>query len=463
MSNFISLLQTLAAFVVTLGVLVTIHELGHYWVARWCGVKVLRFSVGFGKPLRTWVRGADRTEWVLAAVPLGGYVKMLDEREGPVPAAELPRAFNTQSVWKRIAIVLAGPVANLALAVLLYWGLFMYGVPGVRPVLGTPVVQSAAAKAGVTAGDIITGVGEVSLNTWQDARWELLKQAVRGGENSAVPVRVLTANDSPAVRLLDMSGLTKSDLDGDFLHVLGLTRQRLMAPPEIGRVVPGSPAERAGLKAGDEIAAIDNKAVESVEQAIATIRDRAGKAMILELRRPGGKVEHIEVTAEVTTLKDGTTAGRIGAELRPVARAFAKYRTEVRYGPLDSLGQALAKTWDLSIFSLKMLGKMIVGDVSLKNLSGPITIADYAGQSAQLGWVSFLVFLALVSISLGVLNLLPIPLLDGGHLLYYIVEVFKGSPVPERVMEIGQRVGIALLLVMMAFALFNDINRLISG
>jgi regulator of sigma E protease len=228
-------------------------------------------------------------------------------------------------------------------------------------------------------------------------------------------------------------------------------------------VVPGSPAERAGLKAGDEIVAMDNKAVESVEQAIATIRDRAGKAMMLELRRPGGKVAHIEVTAEVTTLKDGTTAGRIGAELRPVARAFAKYRTEVRYGPLDSLEQALAKTWDLSIFSLKMLGKMIVGDVSLKNLSGPITIADYAGQSAQLGWASFLVFLALVSISLGVLNLLPIPLLDGGHLLYYIVEIFKGSPVPERVMEIGQRVGIALLLVMMAFALFNDINRLISG
>ena len=464
MNGFLNFLQTVGAFVVTLGVLVTIHELGHYWVARWCNVKVLRFSVGFGKPLRTWVRGADRTEWVLAAVPLGGYVKMLDEREGPVAPAELARAFNTQSVWKRIAIVLAGPAANLGLAVLLYWGLFMHGVPGLRPVMGTPPAATAAANAGIVANDVILSVGEVAVSTWQDARWELLKQAVRRDETPAVALHVLTDAGAKAERRLDLSKLTKADLDIDFLKMLGVERHRLQAPPEVARIHAGSVAEAAGLKAGDEFVSIDNVAVKSVEQAIDTIVRNPDKPLMLEVRRAGGdRMEHVQITPRALADKDGKVIGRLGADLRPVQRMLDKYRTVVSYGPVDALGQALAKTWDLSIFSLRMLGKMIVGDVSLKNLSGPITIADYAGQSAQLGWISFLVFLALVSISLGVLNLLPIPLLDGGHLLYYIVEVFKGSPVPEKVMEMGQRVGIAVLLVMMAFALFNDINRLISG
>jgi regulator of sigma E protease len=388
---------------------------------------------------------------------------MLDEREGPVAEEERTRAFNTQTVWKRIAIVLAGPAANLGLAVLLYWGLFMHGVPGLRPVLGAPPAASAAAQAGVAAGDVIRVVGDVPVNTWQDARWELLKQAVRRGENTAVAVQVADAHDANRTRLIDMSRLTKEDLDGDFLRVLGLTRQRLVAPPEIGRLVAGAAAERAGLRASDEIVSVNNVAADSVDKAIQTIRANAGRPLVLEIRRADGVSLHVQVTPDSHTEKDGAVVGRIGAELRPVARALEKYRTQVRHGPLDSLVHAVAKTWDLSLFTLRMLGKMIVGDVSLKNLSGPITIADYAGQSAQLGWVSFLVFLALVSISLGVLNLLPIPLLDGGHLLYYIVEIFKGSPVTERAMEIGQRVGIAVLLVMMVFALFNDINRLISG
>jgi regulator of sigma E protease len=458
-----NLLHTVVAFVVALGVLIVIHELGHYWVARWCKVKVLRFSVGFGKPLRTWVRGADRTEWVLAAIPLGGYVKMLDEREGPVAAQELPRAFNRQNVWKRIAIVLAGPVANLLLAIALYWVLFVHGVPGVRPVVGVPVAASAAAKAGFAAGDTLVNVAGDPVSTWQDARWVLLKSAVKRGQEGTVAVQVITEKDESAVRLLDVSALTPADLDGDFLKVLGITRFSVKAPPEIGRISAGGAAERAGLKTGDEIVTLNNLRLESVEQAIEAIRGHAGKTMIVEIRRAGVVLPSLQMTPETVTEADGRVIGRIGAVLQPLHGVYEKFRVEVRYGPVAALQQAILKTWDTSLFSLKMLGKMLVGEVSLKNLSGPITIADYAGQSAQSGWISYLVFLALISISLGVLNLLPIPLLDGGHLMYYIVEVFKGAPVSEMTMEIGQRVGMALLLLMMAFALYNDVNRLISG
>jgi regulator of sigma E protease len=458
-----NILYTVVSFVVALGVLIVIHELGHYWVARWCNVKVLRFSVGFGSPLRTWVRGADRTEWVIAAVPLGGYVKMLDEREGTVSPEELPRAFNRQNVWKRIAIVLAGPVANLLLAIALYWGLFMHGVPGVRPVVGVPTAASASAKAGFLAGDTLVGIAGEPVSTWQDARWVLLKSAVKRGADGPVAVQVMTEQDGPATRQLDMSGLTPADLDGDFLKTLGITRLQIKAPPEIGRINPGSAAERAGLKAGDEIISINNVRLESVEQAIATIRENPGKPLIAEVRRAGVVAPPFSVVPEAVKESDGREIGRIGAVLQPLSGTYEKYRVLVRYGPVDGLGQAIVKTWDTSIFSLKMLGKMLVGQVSLKNLSGPITIADYAGQSAQHGWISYLVFLALISISLGVLNLLPIPLLDGGHLMYYIVEVFKGAPVSDQAMEIGQRVGMGLLLLMMAFALYNDVNRLISG
>lgn len=457
------MIQTVVAFVAALGMLIVIHELGHYWVARWCNVKVLRFSVGFGKPLRTWVRGADRTEWVLAAIPLGGYVKMLDEREGAVAANELPRAFNRQNVWKRIAIVVAGPVANLLLAILLYWALFMHGVPGVRPVLGAPTAASAAAKAGFAAGDTLVNVDGESVSTWQDARWVLLKRAVKRGQDGLLALQVMTENGESALRQLDMSGLTPADLDGDFLKVLGITRFSVKAPPEVGRIAPDGAAARAGLKAGDEIIALNNVRLETVEQAIDVIRAHATQPLIVEVRRDGAVIPSLQVTPDAVTDTDGRTIGRIGAVLQPLHTVFERHRVEVRYGPVAALGQAVAKTWDTSLFSLKMLGKMLIGEVSLKNLSGPITIADYAGQSAQSGWISYLVFLALISISLGVLNLLPIPLLDGGHLMYYIVEIFKGAPVSETAMEIGQRVGMALLLLMMAFAIYNDVNRLISG
>lgn len=449
-----------AAFLVALGPLVVIHELGHYWVARLCGVKVLRFSIGFGKPLSKWVRGADRTEWVLAAIPLGGYVKMLDEREGAVAPEELPRAFNRKNVWQRIAIVIAGPLANLLMAIVLYWALFMHGVPGTRPVVGAPVQGSAAAGAGFQAGDVILSVDGEAAPTWQEARWELLKHAVRRG---SVEVRVTTDDGSTASRKLDMQALTANDLDGDFIRILGLSRFQPRGAPVIASLAPGGAAARAELKAGDEITAINNTRVESPDEATRIIREHPAQAIIIEVRRNGAILSPLQVTPDKITEADGRVIGRIGAGLQPAWQSYEKYRVNIRYGPVDSLGKAVLKTWDTAIFSLKMLGKMVVGEVSLKNLSGPITIADYAGQSAKMGWIPYITFLALISISLGVLNLLPIPLLDGGHLLYYIVEILKGSPVSEFAMEMGQRVGMALLLLMMAFAIYNDLNRLISG
>ncbi len=455
-----TILFYLAAFLIALGPLIVVHELGHYWIARWCGVKVLRFSIGFGKPLRTWIRGADRTEWVLAAVPLGGYVKMLDEREGAVVPEELQRAFNRQNVWKRIAIVIAGPVANLLMAVVLYWVLFMHGIPGIRPVVDVPAQASPAAHAGFQRGDVIQSVGDESTPTWQEARWELLKHAVR---KSSVEMKVITDDGASAVRKLDMSLLTPKDLDGDFIRALGLTRFQPRGAPEIGAIRSGSAAERAGLQVGDEIVALDNIGIDSADQATSIIRARPDQAIIMEIRRSNTTVPPIRITPDRVSDSDGSSIGRIGTELRPARGAYEKYRVNISYGPLDSLGKAALKTWDMSVFSLKMLGKMLIGEVSLKNLSGPITIADYAGQSAKLGWIPYITFLAVISISLGVLNLLPIPLLDGGHLMYYIAEIFKGAPVSDHAMELGQRVGLGLLLLMMAFAIYNDVNRLISG
>ena len=455
-----TLLITIVAFVVALGCLIVVHEFGHYLVARACGVKVLRFSVGFGKSLWTRRMGRDATEWVIAAFPLGGYVKMLDEREGEVSPADLPRAFNRQSVWRRIAIVVAGPAANFLLAIALYWVLFVNGVPGLKPVVGEPPAGTAAYRAGFAVDDTLVKIGEEAVPTWQDARWVLLQRAV---ERTAVSIEVRTAGGETARRQLDLSGLTPADLDADFLRALGLTRFQVRAAPMVNRVNPDGAAARAGLKAEDEIVAINNTPIESVEQAIRTIQQNAGKPLLFEIRRVGSPQIVLPLTPDLHSEKDGRKVGRINAELRNRPEAFAKYLVVVTYGPLESVTRAIGKTWETSVFSLKMLGKMIVGEVSLKNLSGPITIADYAGQSAQSGAASYLLFLALISISLGVLNLLPIPLLDGGHLMYYILEIFKGRPISDRAIEIGQHVGMALLFTLMAFALYNDIYRLFGG
>ena len=456
--SFFSLLTTIAAFALAIGILVTIHELGHYWAARWCDVKIIRFSVGFGRPL--WIKkaGPDQTEWVLAVLPLGGYVKMADERDGSAGPAESARAFNNKTVWQRIMIVLAGPIANFMLAALLYWGLFVSGTPGVKPYLAAPLANSAAETAGFTEFDLITRVADKAVKTWADARLALLEAAVN---RDKVEIEVEESTGHRQLKRLDLALVSKDDLDKDFLVKVGISAYRMKLLPILDEVMAGSAAARAGLRAGDRVLEVQGKLTDRWETLVTQISTRPDAATELIIQRAGAQM-NLTVTPESIT-ESGKTFGRIGVKPKVDRALVEKLSTVVRYGPLEAIPRAWTKVWDMSIFSLKMMGRMITGDISWKNLSGPITIADYAGQSAQLGWISYVTFLALISISLGVLNLLPIPVLDGGQLMYYIAEVLKGSPVSEKVMEIGQQVGLTLLLGLTAFAFYNDIHRLVTG
>lgn len=458
MSNF---LFYLGSFALVLGVLIVVHELGHYIVALLCNVKVLRFSVGFGRPLllRRW--GKDGTEWALGLFPLGGYVKMLDEREGVVPQAELHRAFNRQSVGRRAAIVVAGPVANLLLAVCLYWGLFCFGMEELKPLVGTPPVATAAAEAGFVNGEMVLRVGSEPVRTWQEFRWELLRQGVDRQGAEPLVVEVINPQREIALRRLSISSLAEGYYEGDALARLGIVFFRPHIAPILGQIIPGSVADRAGLKSGDRIIAIDGVPLDSWSEVVQRIRAAPAQALTLEYER--GDVHRSVRVVPDTENSQGRAIGRIGVAVQGGGAARDDVMVTVRYGVLTALGKALTETWDKAAFSLVMMAKMLTGEVSWHNLSGPVTIADYAGQSAKLGGDYYLKFLALVSISLGVLNLLPIPVLDGGHLMYYVIEFIKRGPVSERVMEIGQQLGLALLLILMAFAFYNDINRLISG
>jgi regulator of sigma E protease len=462
-------MMTLIAFIVTIGLLVTIHEYGHFQVARWCGVKVLKFSIGFGKPLWQKSFGKDNTQFVLAAIPLGGFVKMLDERELKAEQAanpelpkinyseaELQRAFNRQSVWKRMVIVIAGPLANLLLAIVLYWCLFMLGVTGTRPIIGEVANNSLAAQASLTSGEVIQKINGEDVSSWQEARWVLLEESL---ENKTVEIETINQNNELFQHTLSFAGVN-NDSEVDVLKKIGLEEYRPTIPAVIGEILPGSVAEQVSFKAGDKVLSIDGVTITDWEQVVNIVKASPNKKLWFEIER-AQKILRIAATPESVT-EDSESVGRMGAAVKIDQKELDNLLVEFSYSPLISLQKAVSKTWDTSVFSLKMLGKMLLGQVSLKSISGPVTIADYAGKSANMGLKTFLSFLALVSISIGVLNLLPIPVLDGGHLMYYTVEIFKGSPVSENVMLAGQKIGFAILGLLMTLAIFNDFNRLLT-
>lgn len=452
-------LQTLIAFIGALGTLIVIHELGHYWVARWCGVKVLRFSVGMGKVIYSCRIGIDQTEWVISALPFGGYVKMLDAREqdlNGLPAQDLQREFTRQNVWKRIAIVAAGPIANFILAIFLFSGLYIHGTPEPSTKLRAVPPQSAAYQAGLRGGEMITAINGDSVEIWSDLRWKLLQLAV-----DRIPAKIAFRRPSPGrpgstlidTVTLPLLGLKPKDLEGDFLGGLGIALAR---PPAIlGKLIAGGPAMRSGLHEGDLILAVNNVPITDGLDFVEMVRNSAGRQMNILGQRASQKF-NVVVMPEAQ-LQNGQSYWKIKAEV-----ALAPEMVTVSSQPFDALLKAIHKTWDTSTLTLKMLGKMLVGEVSWKNITGPITIADYAGQTARIGAISYLSFIAFISISLGVMNLLPIPVLDGGLLLYYFLEILTGRPVSERFGEIAQRAGLGILLTLMIVAVFNDIVRLIS-
>ncbi len=443
------LLTTILAFLVALGLLIVVHELGHFWIARVCGVKVLRFSVGFGRPIARWVRGSDRTEWVIAAVPYGAYVKMLDEREadaGSIDPADLPRAFNRQSVARRAAIVVAGPVANLLLAIVLYFVLNLIGATDTRAVVGRPEAGTPAAAAGLAEGDLVLRIDDRPIRSWSDLRWSLLQQAIDHGRPRFA---VRDASGSERTLTLDLSHINTDRIDSEWFARLGVHPGD--AEPIVRALSPGDPAALAGLQVGDRIVSIDDEAVKSAVDVSRRVRAAARQGLRFGIERGGQKLQ-VQITPVEVAAGD-QRIGRVGIDFRDTIL--------IRDAPVQAMQHAIGKTWDTSWFSLRMLGRMVVGHASWRNLSGPVTIADVAGQSARIGPIAYLSFLALVSISLGVLNLLPVPVLDGGHLLYYAIEVVTGSPPPPTWLELGQRVGIGLLVLLTALALYNDLTRLL--
>ena len=443
-----SLAITLAAFAVTLGVLIVVHEYGHYLAARACGVRVLRFSVGFGNPLFTKRFTPHGTEWALAAFPLGGYVKMLDEREGPVEAADLPYAFNRKPVWQRMFIVVAGPAANFLLAMLIYWGLFLHGMPGVRPVVDTPPAGTAASAAGLSRGDTIERIGDAEIRTWEDVSLALLRDVVSGGQ-----VELFARNERGEVRVhtVRVDKLEDGNLEKNFLPGLGILPAKFVQP-RVGDLLPNSPALLAGLRTGDWVSTVNGVPVADWKALVKEIRRQPGQALQLEVTREGRQFRVTVTPQQITENREAI--GRIGAG--PYAL------TTVVYSPGAAASAALRKTWDTSVLSLQFMWDIVRGELSWRNLGGPVTIADYAGQTAQMGWMPYLIFLAWISTSLFVMNLLPVPVLDGGHLLYYTVEAITRRPASEQMLVLGQRIGMALLFTLLVFALYNDINRLLG-
>ncbi len=453
----LDVLLTIVSLLVALSLLIAVHELGHFLVARWMGVKVLRYSIGFGRPLWQRVSGADQTEYVIASIPLGGYVKMLDEREGEVPEAELHRAFNRQPVLKRSAIVLAGPFFNFAFAIIAYWMMFVIGVNGIKPIIGEIEPDSIAAVAGLHSGQEILSVDGEMTPTWQSAIEAILPKMLL---NKPVTLTLYEGGVSREA-MLEFNGVNTDSKPQELYKKLGLNIYQPRIAPVIGKVVSESVAEKAGLKAGDRVVIAAGQAVDEWHQLVTIIEAHPGKLLELQIERDGSELT-LSLEPQAVDSEKGTV-GKIGAGVYFDRTVFEPLRAELRYDAVAAIPAALAKSWDMASLTLKMIGEMIMGRASIENISGPIGIAQYAKQSADLGISHFLKFLGLISVSLGVLNLLPIPVLDGGHLLYYIVEGISGRPVPEKVEAIGQRIGLALILALTSLAIFNDLARLATN
>ncbi len=449
-------LHTLFYFIVAIGLLVSIHEFGHFWVARKSGVKVLKFSIGFGKVIWSYQKSPDHTEYVISAIPLGGYVKMVDEREGPVDEKDLPLAFNRQSLAARTAIVAAGPLFNLLLAVLLFWLVFMIGETGVRPLVGEITPDTLVAEAGFVEGDEILSVNNEPAPTWMEAVNHIFSAAMQGEKE--IKVHVKTQDDLEATRHIQ---LNESDVESpEILYKrLGLKLWSPDLEPVIGKILPEGAAEKAGLKVGDRIISADGVEMIQWMQWVDYVQARSEQVIQLKVDRDGIYLD-LMVVPDKHLNEDGEVIGRIGAGV-DVPEALVDFvRIEYSLPIFPAFVAAVEKTWFYSSTTVQMMGKMLIGQASSKNIGGPISIAQFAGQSAEMGLVHFLKYLALVSVSLGVLNLLPVPVLDGGHLMFFLVEAFKGSPVSEKVQIAFQQVGILMLMSLMVFAVFLDIERL---
>ena len=445
-------LGSLFYFIIAISVLVAVHEYGHYIVGRWCGMKVLKFSIGFGRPLISWRRGPDDTEYSVSMIPLGGYVKFLDEREGPIDEADRGRAFTDRPIPQRIAVLLAGPAFNFIFAVVAYFALFVYGVPTVKPQIGDVAPESYAAEAGLQYGDRILAVDGQTVADWEGALVGILESMVDDGR---IELSVEGDDGSQRVARLDV-GTDRTRLTEPGMLFDGIGFSPWQPPAIIGEISPGEAAERSALREGDRITAIDGEAISGFSDLSRVVSARPGKTVDIEYTRQ----DELFVTSVTLGSRetDGETRGHLGVGL---SQANSDYWYLRKYGPVAAFGEAAQQTWASTAFTLNMFVRMLTGEVSVKNISGPINIAQYAGTSASAGLDQFLRFLALVSISLGVINLMPVPILDGGQIVYQSIEWIKGSPLSLRSQIVGQQVGIAALLLLMSFAFYNDIARLI--
>jgi regulator of sigma E protease len=447
-------------FIVAVSLLVTVHEFGHYWVARRLGFKVLRFSVGFGKPIFSKVAGPDRTEYVVASIPLGGYVKMLDEREGPVPSADLARSFTRKPPWQRILVLLAGPAFNILFAIVVLWGMFWWeGASETKPIVGDVVLGSVAAKAGLRSGDEIQAVNGAVVVGQRDVVFDLLDAMSSGGVARLSVSRNGSLRDA-TLEVPDSAQRVKLTEPSELFRGLGFEFWLPPAPAVLGNVIPQGPADHAGLKSGDRVIAIQGTAVKDFRDIVTQIGSRPGETVEITYRRGGS--DHIVTVAVASEQgEDGKRVGRIKVMQPPVTLpdSILLHTDFTLWGALE---RASSEAWNMTVMQGRLVGRMVTGHVSVKNLSGPLSIAEYAGESAEAGAESFLEFLVLISLSLGFLNMLPIPILDGGQIVFQAVEWLKGSPLSERAQVFGQQVGIALLILLMGVALFNDIARQFS-